>query len=949
MKFIQNIEAHEEKLKNLKKLTKEEQKGSLERSYLDDVNSAIARGDFYKNLTSLDRKEIKNNDYERWVNVDKEIFDRANAEDKKILAKLISENANQSESYLDYLKQNEAFYESVIKNPESDLHNTYEADVINERLKKRVPDSVKNKYIYDEERGNFYLKGQEENAPTIKDRGKKLITKLNNPSTAIDVVAIAEARGWEDIKVSGTASFRREAWLHAELKGIAVKGYSPSAKDLAELNQMREVLRENFVENISEKETILKDEPVEIDGKNEPVENDNKRGENMKYQVHDSRSEATYTADNYEDLLNKFNEKTNESYKTLPSVTVKEGDNEFHFNAYEASIAGSKEKPLIEASHAVKLTQLINDRAPSEEIRQAEQEALSFSADYGIDTEKVNNLNRQSKALALIQQENPQFGEKYNDIIAKRLNSEMAVFDRSKVEINEESKSVDVVFPHNEDEYNPDTYSYPEELKSEQEILDHVATSIAVEESQDWIKNDIISYEKAQHLERFNGEYATNKEFQNEVKNAYLEQQESLKATTLDEWKDFYIESRATNAANEIVTNEAPEKTPAELATISALKMEAVNRKQFENDLIEKANQEEATGDYSFSVDTEMASYDERVFAEKEQHIVELLEESKKEELLDSAMTEFKKENPHLNNDYNEIISANLEKNLTEFNEALKANKVNVLVERNGVEVESNGETKFHSYPQELNTQEDILKHVAIHSAINEQSENIQNEIMEHAEKAQLKANHWKYENFPKNKNEIENLYAQEKEHLDSTSFEEWKDLYIENKAKNSAYEIATGKESKVSAEALATASALAIEKSKTENLTQTEPEFEMSEPDFDFGEPDFGDFQFEGGEPEVKEPQEVVDYKNLSSADFVEKYPERLGTIQRKELAIEQIKADPNIPDEYKQMAFDKLDETIINDINEEVQHTAVENIEVVESVEVVEVVQTRDDEMEM
>ena len=45
----------------------------------------------------------------------------------------------------------------------------------------------------------------------------------------------AEARGWDEIKVSGTETFRKEVWLEAASRGMHVKGYVPSEQDKAEL------------------------------------------------------------------------------------------------------------------------------------------------------------------------------------------------------------------------------------------------------------------------------------------------------------------------------------------------------------------------------------------------------------------------------------------------------------------------------------------------------------------------------------------------------------------------------------------------------------------------------------------------------------------------------------------------------------------------------------------
>ncbi|MFZ3179722.1 MAG: LPD7 domain-containing protein [Methylocystis silviterrae] len=56
---------------------------------------------------------------------------------------------------------------------------------------------------------------------------------------ARDLVAIAAHRGWERIKLTGSAEFRREAWLAASARRIEAKGYKPTEIDRAALEKMQ--------------------------------------------------------------------------------------------------------------------------------------------------------------------------------------------------------------------------------------------------------------------------------------------------------------------------------------------------------------------------------------------------------------------------------------------------------------------------------------------------------------------------------------------------------------------------------------------------------------------------------------------------------------------------------------------------------------------------------------
>lgn len=82
----------------------------------------------------------------------------------------------------------------------------------------------------------------------FEDKGNKLETKSNNENIAESMVRIAEARGWDEIKVSGTETFRKEVWLEAASRGMQVKGYNPSEQDKVELAKRTRDLDSNKVE-----------------------------------------------------------------------------------------------------------------------------------------------------------------------------------------------------------------------------------------------------------------------------------------------------------------------------------------------------------------------------------------------------------------------------------------------------------------------------------------------------------------------------------------------------------------------------------------------------------------------------------------------------------------------------------------------------------------------------
>ena len=90
-------------------------------------------------------------------------------------------------------------------------------------------------------------------AVAFVDRGDKLETPSSAPQIAKSLVAIAEARGWDELRVKGTDGFRREIWLEASSKGIHVDGYKPNKVNKAELERRNAFTRDhNSVEKRSD-------------------------------------------------------------------------------------------------------------------------------------------------------------------------------------------------------------------------------------------------------------------------------------------------------------------------------------------------------------------------------------------------------------------------------------------------------------------------------------------------------------------------------------------------------------------------------------------------------------------------------------------------------------------------------------------------------------------------
>ena len=86
-----------------------------------------------------------------------------------------------------------------------------------------VPDHIRKRFVQVGHRYYF-----SDGAHAFTDRGARLVTPSENMEVVKSLIAIAEARGWKDITVSGSERFRKEAWGAASALGLKVRGYTPT-------------------------------------------------------------------------------------------------------------------------------------------------------------------------------------------------------------------------------------------------------------------------------------------------------------------------------------------------------------------------------------------------------------------------------------------------------------------------------------------------------------------------------------------------------------------------------------------------------------------------------------------------------------------------------------------------------------------------------------------------
>jgi hypothetical protein len=86
-----------------------------------------------------------------------------------------------------------------------------------------IPDHIRKRFVQVGHR--YYFSN---GAHAFTDRGARLVTPSENMEVVKSLIAIAEARGWKDITVSGSERFRKEAWGAASALGLKVRGYTPT-------------------------------------------------------------------------------------------------------------------------------------------------------------------------------------------------------------------------------------------------------------------------------------------------------------------------------------------------------------------------------------------------------------------------------------------------------------------------------------------------------------------------------------------------------------------------------------------------------------------------------------------------------------------------------------------------------------------------------------------------
>ncbi len=116
-------------------------------------------------------------------------------------------------------------------------------------LEDEIPAELRRRFIIATEKAGLmdqgatafhYRGGSRDGQVAFTDAGKQLTSQQSDQEVVRGMVALAQAKGWKEITVSGSEAFQRAAWLDASLQGLRVNGYDVREADkqrLAELQQ----------------------------------------------------------------------------------------------------------------------------------------------------------------------------------------------------------------------------------------------------------------------------------------------------------------------------------------------------------------------------------------------------------------------------------------------------------------------------------------------------------------------------------------------------------------------------------------------------------------------------------------------------------------------------------------------------------------------------------------
>lgn len=102
------------------------------------------------------------------------------------------------------------------------------------------PEAIARTYYVEERAGERrYYDDYQRKALAIRSDASSINSRREDLNTVRAMLMLAEARGWSEVRMTGTTEFRREMWIEAQARGIAAQGYKPSDLDRQEADRRR--------------------------------------------------------------------------------------------------------------------------------------------------------------------------------------------------------------------------------------------------------------------------------------------------------------------------------------------------------------------------------------------------------------------------------------------------------------------------------------------------------------------------------------------------------------------------------------------------------------------------------------------------------------------------------------------------------------------------------------
>jgi len=104
------------------------------------------------------------------------------------------------------------------------------------------PDAVAQQHgLYTAAKGSTrrYYADYQQKQEVMRANPKRISTKLDDKQTVSAMLDLAQSRGWDTMRLKGTADFQREAWVQAQVRGMKAEGYKPTATDQQEATRRK--------------------------------------------------------------------------------------------------------------------------------------------------------------------------------------------------------------------------------------------------------------------------------------------------------------------------------------------------------------------------------------------------------------------------------------------------------------------------------------------------------------------------------------------------------------------------------------------------------------------------------------------------------------------------------------------------------------------------------------